>query len=86
MPNYDQIKIEIQVFMKAMEKAEGMVIMGGDLNFKIDSKLYTTLTRWLKNRGQLKEFKQTLEKTPKGGFMEGSTSDREKLFILLNYI
>lgn len=44
LPNLKQIKCGIKYFVEAMEKVEGTVIMGGDSNFIMDSKIDTTST------------------------------------------
>lgn len=45
LPNQDQIKNGVRVLSGAMEKAEGVIILGGDFNFIMDTDMDTTNTQ-----------------------------------------
>lgn len=60
LPNYEQIKSGMEALSNAMEKAEGVIILGGDFNFILDTKMDTTSNHTHRNKSQLREFKNVL--------------------------
>lgn len=62
LPNQNQIKVGLQLISQLLGKAEGIVIVGGDFNFVMDSAIDTTTPTTAQGSKDKKKFKELLTK------------------------
>lgn len=62
LPNQNQIKIGLQLISQLMEKAEGIIIIGGDFNFVLDKNMDTTTPKTIQVSKDKKKFKEMMQK------------------------
>lgn len=60
LPNQNQLKVGLQMIKESMEKAEGIIIIGGDFNFVMDRNMDTTAPSTVQTSNDKIRFKEML--------------------------